>query len=48
MKQDFQHRSQDERQSLAEQIDNLYRAGALQRREEWQESQRQPVLPETV
>jgi hypothetical protein len=44
MKQDFQHRSQDERQSLAEQIE---RQGLLQRRQEWQESQRQPMLPET-
>jgi hypothetical protein len=48
MKHDFQHRGQEERLSLAEQIDELYRAGALQRRSKWEESQRQPTLPETA
>jgi hypothetical protein len=47
MQQDFQHRSQDERQSLAEQIEDLYRRRALERRQEWEESQRQPLLPES-
>jgi hypothetical protein len=48
MKHDFQHRGQEERLSLVEQIDALCRAGALQRRSEWEESRRQPTLPATA
>jgi hypothetical protein len=45
MERDFQHRSQDERQSLAEQLEDLYRRGALERRQEYEESQRRPYTP---
>jgi hypothetical protein len=43
MTHDFQHRGQEECLSIGEQLE---RQGLLQRRQEWEESQRQPMLPE--
>jgi hypothetical protein len=47
MPHDFQHQSQDERLSLAEQIEDIYRKSALQRRQAYDEAQRQGKLGES-
>jgi hypothetical protein len=46
MGRDFQNRSQDERLSLAEQLQDLYRLSTQQRRQQRSQEKRQGTLTE--